>query len=219
VIHTSYLINLASANDELLDKSVRMVISELNAADDLDAEYVVIHTGSASGDNPDAARKRAAKALGMIAGSGRWQTGLLLENTAGERGDVTSRIRDIAELMDLVPSGLIKGICFDTCHAFSAGYDIITDSGIDSLCREISSCMDIGSVRLIHLNDSKKPFGAGVDRHEHLGEGSIGLKGLKRFVSHACFREVPLILETPKKTDEDDLRNLKLARNLTKVKY
>jgi deoxyribonuclease-4 len=213
-IHTSYLINLASAQRDLLRKSVDMIMAELDIADEIDAEYVVLHTGSASGDLPGVARARAVEALKQVSEQGRWKAGLLLENTAGERGDITSRIADIAGIMEKVPSGLISGICLDTCHAFSAGYDIATERGIEGLAEEIGQYMSKEHLRLIHLNDSKKPMGSGVDRHEHIGEGTIGRAGLKKFLRHPFFLNIPLILETPKKADEDDKRNLSNVRVL-----
>jgi len=213
-IHTSYLINLAAGDKELLQKSVSMVIEELHIADALGAEYVVLHTGSASSDNPEHARKRAIEGLTRVAGAGTWRAGLLLENTAGERGDTTSRVAEIAEIIDSVPQGLIAGICVDTCHAFAAGYELRTAAGIDSLAAEIDRYVGRESLRLIHLNDTKGDVGSRVDRHEHIGEGKLGLEAIEAIVNHSFFRNVPLILETPKKTDDDDLRNLAVVRGL-----
>jgi len=211
-IHTSYLINLASPSQDLTGRSEAMVIEELNIADQINAEYVVLHTGSASGDDPSSARRRAIEALEIIAGKGQWKAGLLLENTAGERGDITSHIHELAEIIDLVRPDLIAGICLDTCHAFSAGYDISTAEGVDSLAEEIGRCCGRDMLRLVHLNDSKKRIGSGVDRHEHIGEGAIGKKGFRRFVNHPFFTGIPLVLETPKNSEDDDRRNLKTVR-------
>jgi len=211
-IHTSYLINLASPSQDLTGRSEAMVIEELNIADQINAEYVVLHTGSASGDDPSSARRRAIEALEIIAGKGQWKAGLLLENTAGERGDITSHIHELAEIIDLVRPGLVAGICIDTCHAFSAGYDISTAEGVDALAEEIGRCCGRDMLRLVHLNDSKKRIGSGVDRHEHIGEGAIGKKGFRRFVNHPFFTGIPLVLETPKNSEDDDRRNLKTVR-------
>ena len=211
-IHTSYLINLASPSQDLTGRSEAMVIEELNIADQINAEYVVLHTGSASGDDPASARRRAIEAMKKIGGKGRWKAGLLLENTAGERGDITSHIHELAEIIDLVRPGLVAGICIDTCHAFSAGYDISTAEGVDALAEEIGRCCGRDMLRLVHLNDSKKRIGSGVDRHEHIGEGAIGKKGFRRFVNHPFFTGIPLVLETPKNSEDDDRRNLKTVR-------
>ena len=213
-IHTSYLINLASGNPSLAARSVDMLLQELNIADSVGAEYVVLHTGSASGEDPAVARKRAIKCLKEIAGSGAWQAGLLLENTAGERGDITSKINEISEIMEKVPERLISGICLDTCHAFSAGYDIGADDGIQLLSDEIKKHIGRDKVRLLHLNDAKGVLGSGLDRHEHIGQGKIGLRGFKHFINHKFFSDIPIILETPKKFPDDDLKNLEIVRKL-----
>ena len=215
-IHASYLINLAAVDKGLLNKSVSMVIEELNIADSIGAEYVVLHTGSASGDDPASARKRAFECLRQVEGSGRWSAGLLLENTAGERGDITSRVREIAEIMHNVPGRLISGICLDTCHAFAAGYELRTYKGTDLLASEIETLVGKNKLRLIHLNDSKGGAGSGVDRHEHIGEGNIGAEAIRYLINHPLFKDTPLILETPKKTEEDDMRNLGLVKTFLK---
>jgi deoxyribonuclease-4 len=214
VIHTSYLINLASANPDLLRKSIDMVVEELNIADSIGAEFVVLHTGSASADDPNTARKRASGCLREIGERGGWGARLLLENTAGERGDITSKIAELADILKSVQPGLIAGICLDTCHAFAAGYDISSLEGIGALAADIRSYLGERALKLIHLNDSKGRFSSGVDRHEHIGKGMIGIDGFSRFLSAPLFSDIPLILETPKKTDEDDPRNLQVVRDL-----
>lgn len=213
-IHTSYLINLAALRPEILDKSVQLLIREMELADALGGEYVVLHTGSASGDRGDNARRRASDAMRIVSGYRAWNARLLLENTAGERGDISSRIIDLAEIMDAAGSALVAGICLDTCHAFQAGYDLSREEGLHEMVREIERTIGLKRVKLIHLNDSKRAFNAGVDRHEHLGTGEIGEEGLKRIILHPSLRDVPLILETPKKSAEDDPRNLKVVRGL-----
>ena len=217
-IHTSYLINLASANSELLQKSIEMVAEELNIADSIGADYVVLHTGSASDASPSESRKLAAASLSAVAARGKWRAGLLLENTAGQRGDITSGIGEIADIMDGVPEGLVSGICLDTCHAFAAGYDITSKKGIDSLASDIRGYIGKARLRLIHLNDSKGGCLSGVDRHEHIGKGKIGLEGFRRLLENPVFRGIPLILETPKKSEDDDPLNLRtVKRLLTKI--
>ena len=191
-----------------------MVVEELNIADSIGAQYVVLHTGSASGEDPAEARKRAATSLAEVAAAARWRTCLLLENTAGERGDITSKIGDIADIVERVPAGLIAGICLDTCHAFAAGYDIASQEGIVVLADDIRKHIGKRGLKLVHLNDSKGPLSSGLDRHEHIGNGRIGIEGFRRFLGHPFFSGLPLILETPKKKDEDDPRNLQVVREL-----
>ena len=213
-IHCSYLINLAALDKNLLEKSAALLVREMDLADALGADYVVLHTGSASQDNEDNARRRAVRALERISGEKEWKARLLLENTAGEKGDISSRVRDLAYIMDGVNKGLIGGLCIDTCHAFAAGYNLSDKDSLEEFIQEVETHAGIEAVKVIHLNDSKKDYNSRVDRHEHIGEGRIGKEGLKRFLNHPALKSIPLILETPKKSDQDDARNLKAVRAL-----
>ncbi|GAB4421485.1 MAG: deoxyribonuclease IV [Thermodesulfovibrionales bacterium] len=213
-IHTSYLINLSSSNSEVLNKSIQLLIHEMDIADRLGADYVILHTGSASGDTKDSGRKKAVEALKKAFKGRLWGSKLLLENTAGERGDVSPRIRDLAKIIRETDSPSIAGICIDTCHAFAAGYDISGRKGLSEFIRKIEAYTGLDRVKLIHLNDSKRDLNSRVDRHEHIGRGYIGREGLRRFINHPAFENVPLILETPKESDEDDVRNLKVVRGM-----
>jgi deoxyribonuclease-4 len=213
-IHTSYLINLASTNNDVRGKSIKMLIQEMDIADMLNADYVILHTGSASGDAEYVGRKRAIEALRKSLKGEKWKSKLLLENTAGERGDISSDIKDLAEIIDRTDSSVIGGICIDTCHAFQAGYDISGEEGLSEIVREIRTYIGFDRVKLIHLNDSKRAYNSRVDRHEQIGRGSIGKDGLRRFLNHHAFKNVPLILETPKKSENDDVRNLNIVRGL-----
>ncbi len=212
-IHTSYLINMASPSEILREKSIALLIEEMNRASVIEADFVVLHTGSAANDDKKTARGRAIKGLREVFRNSRWDAGLLLENTAGERGDITSEIKELAEIMDSL-DGLISGICIDTCHAFQAGYDIRGSRGINRLSHEIEKYIGSDKLKLIHLNDSKYAFDLHRDRHEHIGFGEIGEGGLKKFIKHKAFSHIPLILETPKKTELDDPRNLKTVCQL-----
>lgn len=213
-IHTSYLINLAASDKSILEKSISLLIQEMDIADLLDADYVILHTGSASQDSEEAGRKRAIEALKRVARKKEWKAKLLLENTAGEKGDISSRIKDIAEIIDKTGSPLIGGVVIDTCHAFAAGYDIRNENGLLGLIKEIKTYIGLNNIKLIHLNDSKKGYNSHVDRHEHIGNGGIGRHGFKMLINHPAFKDIPLILETPKKSEEDDPRNLRIVRNL-----
>ena len=211
-VHTSYLINLAASDPVILKKSVELLKRELDLADTLGAEYVVVHTGSDSHGVATESRLRAVDAIKKITGS--WRSRLLLENTAGEKGDITSQIGDLAEIIRLSDSDLIAGITFDTCHAFAAGYDLRSDNDISALVAEIDKLIGLDKIKLIHLNDAKKGLASHVDRHWHIGEGEIGLDGLRKFINHKAFIGIPLVLETPKKDEEDDPRNLAIVRNM-----
>lgn len=213
-IHASYLINIASRCSDLQKKSIAFLSVEMDRADLLGAEYVVLHPGSASGEDKRTARKRAIEALREVASIGQWKTGLLLENTAGGRGGISSKMSDILDIMSYVKGSLIAGICIDTCHAFAAGYDLRNDKGIQNISDEIEKYIGLDKVKLFHLNDSKGNLASGADRHEHVGFGKIGAEGLRLFLNYFLFKDIPLILETPKKNETDDYQNLRRVRRL-----
>ncbi|MCG2722277.1 MAG: deoxyribonuclease IV [Thermodesulfovibrionales bacterium] len=213
-IHASYLINLATHERILQKKSVALLIEEMNRADAIGAEYVILHAGSSSTDAARVARKRAIRALNAVARQGKWRVGLLIENTAGERGDISSLMTELSEIIGGVKGPLIGGVCIDTAHAFAAGYNIRSAQGAETLRDEILRHLGRNSVKLIHLNDSKRSAGSHVDRHEHIGCGNIGSAGLRQFITGEHFSGIPLILETPKKNDSDDIRNLRRVRKM-----
>jgi deoxyribonuclease-4 len=213
-IHTSYLINMASWDRRLRNKSIKLLAIEMDRADMLGADFVILHIGSASGRDSVLSRKRTINALREVSQQGTWKARLLIENTSGERGDIASDIMSISEILKGGADTLISGICIDTCHAFAAGYHIGNHQGIQRFSRDIKNYIGLGNVKLIHLNDSKGDVGSGIDRHEHIGLGKIGKRGLKRFIQSSPFKDVPLILETPKKRETDDVRNLKIVKKM-----
>lgn len=213
-VHASYLINLASASDTVRERSVEFLSYELTNADMLGAEYVVLHTGSAGSQSRRTALSHAVAGITRAAGKNRFSASILLENTAGEKGDITSSISALAELIDKCRCRAIAGVCIDTCHAFSSGYDLASYDGIGKLLSEIERYIGLERLKLIHLNDSKRPCGAGVDRHEHIGKGHIGAGGFRKMLSDSRIEGVPLILETPKSTEEDDRTNLRTVRRI-----
>jgi deoxyribonuclease-4 len=206
--HASYLINIASPDSVLRDRSIRLLKEEMERADCLGVDYVVLHTGVAYDPK---GRQRAAHSIRKTFRNRKSGVGLLLENTAGKRGDIGSSIEDMAWLIEH-SGGSIAGICMDSCHAFAAGYDIRDTAGIKRLSGEIGKHIGFESVKLIHLNDSKGEAGSLIDRHEHIGEGKIGRRALKRFITHKPFLNIPVVLETPKRSDDDDIDNLSIVR-------
>jgi deoxyribonuclease-4 len=218
-IHSSYLINVASKDFLLRGKSIELLTIEMIRADAIGADYVVLHTGSSAGQDESDARRRAIDALNQVARSGRWKAGLLLENTAGERGDISSRVEDLAEIIKGVDGPLISGVCFDTCHAYAAGYNIGEERTMKTLPLDLEKQIGADRIKLIHLNDSKGDIGSRIDRHEHIGLGRIGMKGLCRFINYGPFRNIPLILETPKKQEADDPMNLAKVRKMIRTKH
>jgi len=208
--HASYLLNIASPDDALRARSVDMLRQEMLRADVLGADFVILHTGTA---HDGQGLKRAALSIKSALEEIDTDVSLLLENTSGKRGDTTYMIAALAELFFLT-SDLCSGVCIDSCHAFAAGYDLATEVGAQKLSDEVREHMGGDLVKLLHLNDSKGEMGSGTDRHEHIGKGNIGAKGLARFLCADSFDGKPAILETPRKSDEDDINNLAGARAL-----
>jgi deoxyribonuclease-4 len=141
---------------------------------------------------------------------------LLLETTAGMGTEVGYRFGQIARILDESKHGSRLGVCLDTAHTFEAGYDWSTAKGFDKAAREFKREIGFPALRVIHLNDSKTPLGSRVDRHWHIGKGSIGEDGMRRLINHPPFSKLPGIMETPRKSDKDDLANLRVARRLSK---
>lgn len=214
-IHSSYLINLASPDDRIRTKSIDLLAYELNLASELNVPYLVLHPGKTVGQSRKDAVRIASKSLSEAYKiAGEKNVSILVENTAGQKGDISATIPDISEIIELSTAGSIGGICLDSCHAYAAGYDITTEEGLEVLNSEIARYIAPLEIKLIHLNDSKKGLSSGVDRHEEIGKGEIGLKGLEQFLSYPLISDIPIVLETPKKSDDDDKKNLAQVRKI-----
>ncbi len=215
-VHTNYLINLASSRPDLYEKSIEQFVIDLERTEALGAEYLVTHLGSASGKDAGWMIDRVAGALNMAMKLHPPRTTILLENTAGEAGDVGYTLEQVREVMNGLDDAGSIGLCYDTCHGFAAGYDIRGKKDIDALARKIDATVGLQRLKGMHLNDCLRDFGSHVDRHWHIGEGKIGLDGFRMLLNHPAFREIPKIMETPKETEEDDPRNMKTVRSLIK---
>lgn len=217
-VHTNYLINLCAPDDGIYYKSIDIFTKELGIAEAIGADYLVTHLGSPQEMGQGFAMKRIGLALKEVAKSGHGRTiRILFENTAGAGYIFGKRLSDIGELIDIAAKdGLDAGLCFDTCHAFGAGYAFSTADEVTALVKTIDKDVGLKHLKVIHLNDSKGRFGANLDRHEEIGKGSIGLDSFRLLLNHPKIRPVPMILETPKDSDEDDLRNLAAVRKILK---
>ncbi len=215
-VHTNYLINLASVRPDLYERSVEQFVIDLERTEHLGAEYLVTHLGSASSKDPAWMIDRVAGALNTAMKLHPPQATILLENTAGESGDVGYTLEQVQEVISRLNDASAIGLCYDTCHGFAAGYDIRTKKDVDSLAKQIDSTVGLKRLKGMHLNDCLKDFNSRVDRHWHIGEGKIGLEGFKALLNHPAFKDVPKIMETPKETEEDDPRNMKKVRSLLK---
>jgi len=213
IIHTPYLLNLASADEQIYKKSIEALILDLHRARLLGANYVVTHIGSSKGQGGEIDLGRVIQAL-KIALDQKSAVRLLLENGAGGGGEIGSSFEQIKIIMEEVKAGPRLGVCFDSCHAFVAGYDFRSKEKTKELAKEIERTVGSESIGLLHINDAAADLGSHLDRHEHIGKGKIGIGGFHNLLAHPFFRGIPIILETPKRNPQDDGRNLKKIRQI-----
>ncbi|NLS45091.1 MAG: deoxyribonuclease IV [Firmicutes bacterium] len=217
VIHAPYLLNLASPKEEIYELSIQALAREITGCITLNADYLVIHPGNHLGSGIDAGIARIAQAIenaAYIAGLKHSNEPLiLLETVSGagtEIGWAFQHQRDIMAATDRVS----LGVCLDTCHMFAAGYDIVTEEGLAGTLEELDRLLGVSCVKIIHANDSVGVLGSRIDRHADIGFGEIGEKGFRVIFGDSRLRSIPFILETPKKTIEDDRRNLAVIKRL-----
>ena len=217
-IHTSYLINLASPSDELYFKSINSFVEEMKRADLLlSTPYLITHPGAHSGMGEEYGIQRVIRALNIILEKSadlNLKTMILLENTAGSGTHLGYTLEQLKRMMEGAKDRKRIGICFDTCHAFAAGYDLSNREGVEKTIENLDKNLGLEQLKVIHTNDSKYPLGSRKDRHMHIGEGYIGLEGFKIIVNHKYLKSLPFILETPKFGPGDDRKNINLVKSL-----
>ena len=216
VAHDSYLINLASPDDALWQKSLDAFVLEMMRCDVLSIPYLVMHPGAHTGSGEKAGLHRIAQALDRAFDHvPDARVTVLLEITAGQGTSLGYRFEHLAQIMQLTAGGHRLGICFDTCHALAAGYEIRTPEGYEETFRQFDRIIGLERLKVFHANDSKRDLGSRVDRHEHIGQGYIGLDGFRQLLNDARFRQRPMLLETPKGPDrQKDVENLATLRSL-----
>ncbi|HUP61555.1 MAG TPA: deoxyribonuclease IV [Thermoanaerobaculia bacterium] len=214
--HASYLINLATTNEEFHRKSIAAMIDELDRAERLGIHAVVLHPGAHMGAGAEAGIDQIARSLDQIHRAlpdHRVMT--LLETAAGQGSCLGCTFEELGQMIARVDEKHRAGICFDTCHVFAAGYEIRTPDGYARTIDEIERHVGLHNVGAFHLNDSKKPLGSRVDRHQHIGEGEIGLDAFRLLLNDARFRHIPKVIETPKTIETvSDRKNLARLRKL-----
>jgi len=214
-LHTPYLPNLCSQDKKLYQHSLKVFIEDLEYAGLLGADYLTFHPGSYSeGSTSEEGGKRLSNALNLILKKIKNKVVILIENTSGGGRKIGWNFQEIGSVIEKIKEKRRIGICFDTCHAYAAGYEISTREGLKKTVDEIDEFIGLDKIKLLHINDSKKPLGSKIDRHEHLGKGYIGLEGFRLILNHPVFKNLPAILETPKKNPSADKRNLTILRNL-----
>ncbi|MDD5136800.1 MAG: deoxyribonuclease IV, partial [Candidatus Omnitrophica bacterium] len=216
VVHIPYLINLATPDDKLYKRSIDAYIEDIKRADLLGAEYFVTHLGSHVGSGEDNGIKRFSDALKTIIRRASPEAMILLENTAGSGDGIGYRFEHLKRIIEDQerPSGI--GVCLDTAHTFEAGYDIKSKAGLEETLKSFDKLLGLERIKVVHFNDSLSPFDSHVDRHQHIGKGSIGAEALGRIIRQPALKDAAFIMETPKESDKDDKRNLAIAKKLSK---
>jgi deoxyribonuclease-4 len=224
VSHASYLINLASTNRALRRQSIAAMADELDRAEALGLLGVVLHPGCyTAGNEADGLSLIADALLGLLRDRRRGKTMVLLEQTAGQGTALGATFEQLASIIARMEDHVRVGVCLDTCHLLAAGYDIVSPEGYAATFKQFGRVVGFDRLRAFHVNDSKRPLGSRVDRHEHIGQGHLGLEPFRRLVNDRRFRALPMLLETPKgegkasgpiAVDPMDEQNLNALRSL-----
>ncbi|RMF97191.1 MAG: deoxyribonuclease IV [Candidatus Schekmanbacteria bacterium] len=214
--HDIYLINLASPDKTIYEKSKKAFLDEIERAEALNLDFLVFHPGAHRGSGKEEGLKKIAKTIrDILVKTKNYKVKLLFETTAGQGTSIGSTFEELGFL--LKHSGNLErlGICLDTCHIFASGYDIRTEKGYQKVFDEFDYYVGIKNIKAIHLNDSKGDCGSHLDRHEHIGKGKIGKKGFKLIMNDKNFKDIPKVLETPKGEDmKEDVENMKILKSL-----
>ena len=212
VVHASYLINPATSDQMLYEKSRSLFINDFRRATMLGADFFVFHPGK----SPDKEQgiQQVVTMVNDVLNSVHGDTKILFENQAGSGNELAADFADLGFMMSRVNNQERIGLCFDTCHAFAAGYDLRNSLGREKVISEFDKHIGLSFLNLFHLNDSKGALGSRLDRHQHVGEGEIGIEGFKYLVNSPIFNTIPGILETPQKQSGDVESNLAILRSL-----
>jgi deoxyribonuclease-4 len=224
IAHNSYLINIAAAAPALREQSLAALLEEYDRADALGLQGLVMHPGSfTTGTEAEGLRLIASGLRALLRTRRRAAPLILLEHTAGQGTNLGHRFEHLAEIIEGLDGSPRVGVCLDTCHLLTAGYDICSEEGYVQTFREFDRLVGLDRLKAFHLNDSKRPCGSRVDRHEHIGKGCLGLEPFRRILTDPRFTGLPMLLETPKldtpesrRSDLDpwDARNLRTLRRL-----
>lgn len=217
VVHVPYFLNLASSDDSKRSYSIEVLVQDLQRTEALGGKYLVTHIGHKDKAEPVESVDALGRVLDSVQKALAQYTGavmLLLENTAGQGQEIGYRFETIGALLRELPEERV-GACFDTCHAFAAGYDLRSEEDVSRALSEFDEFVGVHRLHVVHLNDSKGELGSHIDRHEHIGYGKIGLEGLGAVIRASMLdEEMAGILETPRESEEDDRRNVETVKKL-----
>jgi len=219
VIHTSYLVNVCSQTEEFREKSVVCFRGEIERALMLGAEYLVLHPGSWKGLTRNEGLKLAAESIARAADGLPWQGtdfSILIENTAGAECSLGGNFEQVAELVERLKTHAPVGVCLDTCHTHVSGYDFTTEEGYHETIMQADITFGVDAVRVWHCNDAKALRGSKLDRHEHIGQGNIGIEPFRWLLNDPRFADCAFVAETPNDDPGDEERNVKMLKSLVK---
>ncbi len=217
VIHTSYLVNVCSQTEDVRKKSVDAFRGEIERALAWGADYLVLHPGSWKGLTRDEGLKLAAESITKAIEGLAWQrTGfeILIENTAGAEFSLGGSFEQVAELVARLRATAPVGVCLDTCHTHVAGYDLVTAEGYEETVKLAAATVGLDSVKVWHCNDAKAERGSKLDRHEHIGQGTMGVEAFRRLLNDVSWEHCAFIAETPVDEPGDEERNVRVLRSL-----
>ena len=219
VIHTSYLVNVCSQSEEVRQKSITAFRGEIERALALGAEYLVLHPGSWKGLSRDEGLNLAAESIEKAVDGLPWQGTafhIAIENTAGSECSLGGNFEQVAELVERLKRHAPVAVCLDTCHTHVSGYDIVTPEGYAETMNQVAATVTFDAVRVWHCNDAKAARGSKLDRHEHIGEGTIGLEPFRWLLNDPRFAHCAFIAETPVDEPGDEERNVRVLKSLVK---
>ena len=213
-LHMPYLPNIASFKSKFYKRSIQSIATDLQRAEQLGAQYLIIHIGHRMESSEDQAIEVVSQGINQAFEKAKNSVTLLMENTAGQGTEIGYNFDQIKKIIEGVVENGRLGVCLDTAHTFEAGYDVSNKEGLEKTLGKFGKTVGLQRLHLIHLNDSKTPLGSRKDRHWHIGEGYIGLEGFRHLINHPLLKHLPGIMETPRKDTVEDLKNMKVIRHL-----
>jgi deoxyribonuclease-4 len=213
-LHMPYLPNIASSKSKFYKRSIQSIATDLQRAEQLGAQYLIIHIGHRMESSEDEAIEAVSKGINQAFEKVKNSITLLMENTAGQGTEIGYNFDQIKKIIEGVEENGRLGVCLDTAHTFEAGYDLSNQDGVDKMLETFDRTVGLKRLHLLHLNDSKTPLGSRKDRHWHIGEGYIGLEGFRYLINHPLLKHLPGIMETPRKDTIEDLKNMEVIRSL-----
>ena len=213
-LHMPYLPNIACLKSKFYQRSIHSIVADLQRAEQLGAQYLIIHIGHRMESTEDQAIEAVSQGIDQAFEKVKNGVILLLENTAGQGTEIGYNFNQIKNIIEGVHDHQRMGVCLDTAHTFEASHDLSNKDGIERTLENFDQTIGLKRLHLLHLNDSKTPLGSRKDRHWHIGEGYIGLEGFKHLINHPLLRHLPGIMETPRKDTVEDLKNMEVIRSL-----